>query len=608
MTASTAALQPLSGLDALFLQFESPEMPMHVGSLSLLELPKGHRGDFSREVRKLIGARLHLAEAFRRKLVPMPLGVANPVWMRCDDIDLDHHIRRVTLPKPGTLAQLEACVGRLHSQPLDRDRPLWELVVIDGLGGALTGHVGYYAKVHHAAIDGQAGVALAQAMLDLTPVPRTVPPPPEEPPVAAPTTARRLQLAAAQTTQQLRTLAKLVPAAAAAIRATIGGANALAPTPGQPAADAPTPPRGAPLLAPRTPLNVAISGTRGFTTASLPLADLKQVARALDASLNDIVLALCSGALRRWLAAHGGVPRAPIAAGVPFTVRNAGDASASNKVSMMRASLATHLADPAARLAQIRESMRFGKTVTGRLRALVPTDYPSLGSAWLVGGLGWLAGALGHRLPPGTHLPSLAPVAISNVPGPPMTLYVAGARVVHYWPASIVIHGLALNITVQSYADWLDIGLTACKRAVPDLARFKRHLAESFDELKALAARAGSAAAPADAVRSAPHMNGPAAPARPLRKASPAAAPAQAARVAAARGGSSESARTPAAKAPPAARKSPIRPSPSGKAARGGRSKARPSAATATPRRVAKSRRTSTPSPDSVRRPPTRRR
>jgi WS/DGAT/MGAT family acyltransferase len=604
MTASTAALQPLSGLDALFLQFESPEMPMHVGSLSLLELPKGYRGDFSREVRKLIGARLHLAEAFRRKLVPMPLGLANPVWMRTDDIDLDHHIRRVTLPKPGTLAQLEACVGRLHAKALDRDRPLWELVVIDGLGGELKGHVGYYAKVHHAAIDGQAGVALTQAMLDLTPVPRTVPPARQEPPVQTPTTARRLQLAVAQTTQQLRTLAKLLPAAASAMRATIGSADA--PAPGQPAAEPRQSTRGAPLLAPRTPLNVAICSARVFTTASLPLAELKQVARVLDASLNDVVLALCSGALRRWLAAHGGVPSAPIAAGVPFTVRNAGDASASNKVSMMRANLATHLADPAARLAQIHASMRFGKAVTGRLRALVPTDYPSLGSAWLVGGLGWLAGVLGHRLPPGTHLPSLAPVAISNVPGPPMTLYVAGARVVHYWPASIVIHGLALNITVQSYADWLDIGLTACKQAVPDLSRFKRHLAASFAELKALAAHSSSVAGPpqATAARSAPRHDGAAASARPARRASRVGAPARAARVTEAEAGRSRPDRAPAT----TPRVWPSRKLPARKAVPGASAGTTPPAGAATLRTADKAGRASTPSPESTRRPATRRR
>jgi WS/DGAT/MGAT family acyltransferase len=482
MTSNTAALTPLSGLDALFLQLESPEMPMHVGSLSLLELPKGYRGDFLRDLRKMIGSRLHLADVFRRKLVPMPLGLANPAWMRANDIELDHHIRRVTLPRPGTLAQLEACVGRLHSQRLDRSRPLWELVVIDGLGGRLAGHVGYYAKVHHAAIDGQAGVALAQAMLDPTPIPRAVPPPPDEPSVDAPGIVERLRLAASQSARQLKTLARLVPVAAEAI----GGMLRADASTGQSVVRATTRREGAPLLGPRTPLNVSISSERAFATASLPLAQVRHVARALDASVNDIVLATCSGALRRWLAAHGGVPRKPISAGVPFSVRGKGDASASNKVSMMRAGLATHLADADRRLAEIHASMSRGKAVTGSLRALVPTDYPSLGSAWVVGGLAWLVGAVGHRLPVGTHLPSLAPVAISNVPGPPMTLYVAGARVVHYWPASIVVHGVALNITVQSYADWLDIGLTACRRAVPDLSTFRKHLAGSFAELQAL--------------------------------------------------------------------------------------------------------------------------
>lgn len=489
------ALAPLSGLDALFLQLESAEMPMHVGSLSLLQLPKGHRGDFTAKLRRLIGARLHLAAAFRRKLLPMPLGIANPAWLRDDAVNLEHHIRRITLPAPGTLAQLEACVGRLHAKRLDRDCPLWELWVIDGLGGAWKGHVGYYAKVHHAAIDGQAGVALAQAMLDLTPVPREVPPAPAEEPLHAVDTRELLQLAAAQSVQQWRALAARVPAAARLLGALRANGNqGAAPV----AATARKAHATAPLLGPRTPLSVAISARRAFATASLPLAEVKQVAQALEASINDVVLATASGALRRWLGAHGGVPAKALAAGVPFSVRTRGrseDARAGNQVSMLRANLATQIDDPALRLAQIRGSMGRGKAVTGALRDLVPTDYPSLGSAWLIGGVARLVAAIGHRLPPGTHLPSLAPVAISNVPGPPQTLYVAGAKVVHYWPASIVVHGTALNITVQSYAGSLEVGLTACRHAVPDLPSFRKHLAASFAELQALAASTAAATA-----------------------------------------------------------------------------------------------------------------
>lgn len=499
-----AALVPLSGLDALFLQLESREMPMHVGSLSLLELPPGER-DFTAALRRLIGARLHLADAFRRVLVPMPLGLANPAWRVTDRVDLAHHIQRVTLPKPGTQAQLHACVARLHAEPLDRSRPLWQLVVIDGLGGALRGHVGYYAKVHHAAIDGQAGVALAQAMLDTTPQPRQVAPPPaavrRRSAAAVPTTlAQRLALMARANARQWKEIAALVPTLAQMLGAAAGrgegSGDAAAPASAARAGGAA---EAAPLLAPRTPLGVTIGRERAYATASLPLAQVKAVARALQASINDIVLATCSGALRRWLARHGGVPRRPIAAGVPFSVRASGSGSsaarAGNQVSMMRASLATHLADPAARLAQIRSSMSTGKAVTSRYRSLVPTDYPSFGSAWVVGGLARLATAIGHRLPAGLTLPTLAPVAISNVPGPPVTLYVAGAKVKHYWPASIVVHGMALNITVQSYAEWLDIGLTACRRAVPDLPQLADDLATAFAELEGLAMSAVAQAA-----------------------------------------------------------------------------------------------------------------
>jgi diacylglycerol O-acyltransferase len=167
-------LQHLSAMDAAFLHLETAEMPMHVGSLHRYRLPAGYDGNWHEDIKAHMARRLHLAPVFTRKLALMPFDLANPVWIEDDDVDLDYHIRHTVLPKPGTQAQLEALAARLHSSLLDRSRPLWEFYVIEGLAD---GTVGFYAKVHHAAIDGQAGVALGHAMLDVTPVPRTVKPP-----------------------------------------------------------------------------------------------------------------------------------------------------------------------------------------------------------------------------------------------------------------------------------------------------------------------------------------------------------------------------------------------------------------------------------------------
>lgn len=153
----------MNGLDALFLYLESPETPMHVGSMHLFALPGRWRGDFAADVRAHLAARLDRADVLTRRLAPMPLRIANPAWVRAAEVDLDHHVRRVRLPAPGTLAQLHELVASLHAQLLDRDRPLWEMVVVEGLE---SGHIGFYAKVHHAGLDGQAGVALAQAVYE----------------------------------------------------------------------------------------------------------------------------------------------------------------------------------------------------------------------------------------------------------------------------------------------------------------------------------------------------------------------------------------------------------------------------------------------------------
>jgi diacylglycerol O-acyltransferase len=509
----SAALQPLSGLDALFLHLETPEMPMHVGSLSLLAPPARFRGDFTQRVRELIGSRLHLAAPFTRRLATLPLDLANPLWIRVhpDDIDLHRHIRRETLPAPGSLAQLHALVGRLHGQRLDRSRPLWELTVIDGLGGRWRGHVGYYAKVHHAAIDGQAGVALARAMLDTTARPRRVDPPAQAPRTTEPTQRELLAAAARNGWTQLARLPALVPVAARSAGRAL--AQALAGWQHGSGSEAASAGGGSlqgrrGLLGPRTPLNGAVSAQRAFATLSLPLAQMKATAAALGVTVNDLLLAICAGALREWLAAHGGVPDRPLWAAVPFTLRGSGEDGFANRVSMMRAQLATHLADPSERLAAIHASMASGKRLAGAVREVVPTDYPSLGAPWLLSGLAAVIG----RSPLAAHVPTVFNVAVSNVPGPPAELYLAGARVVSYWPASIVVHGVALNITAQSYAQRMEFGLTACAQAVPDLPRLATRLAAAFGEYARLA---GVQRAPARRRRSARPQDATAAPPGP---------------------------------------------------------------------------------------------
>jgi WS/DGAT/MGAT family acyltransferase len=227
--------------------------------------------------------------------------------------------------------------------------------------------------------------------------------------------------------------------------------------------------------------NVAITSERSFATASIPLAEVKAIAERHGATVNDVVLALASGALRRYLARHGGAPARPLVAAMPVSLRSAGDDAYSTRATMVLATLATDLADPVARLAAIHASANAGKVLTSRARSVIPTDFPSLGAPWLLGAISSVYG----RAQSLAAFPPLTNVVISNVWGPQSPLYLAGARMLTYWPVSIVMHGLGLNITVQSYCGSLDFGLIAARRTVPDMAPLVRALHAAHDELKA---------------------------------------------------------------------------------------------------------------------------
>lgn len=479
-----STLQPLSGLDALFLHLETPQMPMHVGALHVLELPRGHRGRFVNDLRRHLQSRLAVAPVLRRRLWWMPLNLANPAWIDAEP-DLRHHVVEVRLPASARhgsgLRELEAEVARLHAVPLDRSRPLWRMHVLEGLAPGADGcrRVGLYTQLHHAAVDGQAAVALANALLDPTPVPRALATvkarrrvPAGGDAALAPGPLEMLRQAIGQEVQQVARLVRELPATvdslrSAAARALAGRVKGFSNV----------------TLAPRTPLNVSVGEQRAFATLTLPLDEVRALGRLHGASVNDVVLMLCSSALRRYLARRRALPRKSLVAAVPVSLRAAGDASSDNQASMSLVSLGTHIADPLKRLEHVKAASAAMKGTMGALRGVLPTDYPSIGVPWLLEAAASLYGKA--RL--ADRIPGVANLVISNVPGPTMPLYLAGARMLTSHPASIVVHGLALNVTVQSYDRSLDFGLVADAKALPDVAALADDLRVAFDDLRAIA-------------------------------------------------------------------------------------------------------------------------
>lgn len=511
-------MKQLAGLDASFLYLETPQMPMHVGALHVLELPAGYDGDFVEDLREHMRARMPLLPALRRRLVAMPLGLSNPGWVDADP-DLEEHIVEIPLPEGSGMAELEAQVGALHPVLLDRSRPLWKFHVFTGLepghepGHEGQPHIALYTQLHHAAVDGQAAVALAQVILDLSPEPRAIEA------VAARNKKRgqlgtvgMLRAAVSQQWKQTLKLARSLPSAAGILgqmaAGYVGGAAAgasidkLRTLLSDVAAQTTAVVRGKATVsslgpAPRTRFNVSLSATRSFAGVTLPLAELNRTRRRHHASLNDAVLFVIGGALRRFFAKHGPLPRKSLIAAVPVSTRAAGDTTSNNQATMTFMSLGTHLSNPSERLAHVIASSQAMKAQMAQLKSLMPTDFPSLGIPWLM-----QAGAMLYgRAKVAEKLPVVANVVISNVPGPQVPLYLAGAKMLTNYPTSIAVHGLALNVTVQTYNQSLDIGLMACGEAMPETAEFAAYVEAAFLEFQALPV---AEAEPAPVVKKAP--------------------------------------------------------------------------------------------------------
>ena len=471
-------MHQLSGLDASFLYLETPEMPMHVGALHLFELPPGYKGKFVTALRKHIASRLPVAPVLRRKLWWMPLNLANPAWVDAEP-DMKQHIVEIKLPKGSGLAELEAEVSRLHPVLLDRRRPLWKMHVFDGLAPGPGGgkRVALYTQLHHAAVDGQAAVALANAILDVTPEPRAI----EVKPSKRPRTfrlemAEMLRGVLGNQAQKVAEIVRKLPSTVGTLKDAAGSAMATSSLLGG---------KGGPsnlTLAPRTPLNASVTAGRAFASVTLPLPELKELGRAHEATINDMVLMVCSTALRRYFGARRTLPRKSLVAAVPISLREKGDTTSDNQASMSLISLGTNIADPKKRLAHVKAATAAMKSTMGSLKSILPTDFPSLGMPWLIEA----ATALYGKAKVADRIPQVANVVISNVPGPPLPLYMAGARMLTNYPTSIIVHGMALNITVQSYNTSLDFGLMADAAAMPDVRELAQAITVAFDDLRAL--------------------------------------------------------------------------------------------------------------------------
>ena len=473
-------MQQLSGLDAAFLAMETSSVYGHVGSICVVDPSTSPEPLTLERLQRVITSRLHLVPPFRRRLAEVPFGFDQPYWIEDPDFDIEFHVRELALPAPGDDKQLAEQAARLHARPLDRRRPLWELYLISGLSG---GRMAIYTKVHHAAIDGVSGNDILAAVLDVTPEGRDLGEAPpwkgETVPGSIPLLARSVLSLAYQPVRAARV--------GAAIARSLPGLAVSPARPKLPVVDRLLPRRGASavlqqtgLRAPRTPFNRPVGPHRRWAFCTVPLADVKAVKNAGGGTVNDVVMALCAGALRRWLVDHGALPDGPLIAAVPVSVRTEEQkGTGGNRVSTMTAPLPTHLAEPADRLAHCHEAMRAAKEQHGALPATLLSDVTQFAMPALAGQAARMAARL--RL-----VEWLSPfnLIISNVPGPSIPLYYAGARLLAYYPLSAIADGQGLNMTVMSYEDGMHFGLIADRELVPDLDRLAGYLVDELDELK----------------------------------------------------------------------------------------------------------------------------
>ena len=460
-------MKQLSALDASFLHLESPRTPMHIGSLNIYDQSSAEGGKVTfKGILAMIEERLHLARSFRERAVNVPLALDYPYWIQDPDFDLEFHVRHIALPAPGDWRQLCIQVARLHSRPLDLARPLWEFTVIEGLDNVPGIPAGAYAlasKVHHAAIDGVSGAEMTVAIHDLEP--GAVPPGPERvwrsEPVPQP--VELLARASWNNVRQPLRFPKLLASTVPALRQLQGPGIELPTRVGD---------------VPKTRFDAKVSPHRVFEGRTFALDDMKRIKGAVDgATINDVVLTICGGAIRRYLASHDELPEASLVAMAPVSVRTDDErGAAGNQVSTMSVALRTDIVHPLERLAAVHETSQSAKELTNAVGARLLTDYTQFMPSVTMAMASRLYSRLSDRIVPFNCV-------VTNVPGPQFPLYSAGAEMVATFGYGPIVDGLGLFMPVLSYNGQVTISATSCREMMPDPEHFSQCIQDTFDEL-----------------------------------------------------------------------------------------------------------------------------
>jgi WS/DGAT/MGAT family acyltransferase len=458
----------LSGLDASFLYLETPTLHMHVAMTAVFD-PGTTPGGYSyRRIRQLILDRIPLAPVFQRRLVEVPFRLGHPVWADDPQFDIDNHLRRAAVPSPGGMHELAEFAADVVSRPLPRDRPLWEMWIVEGLED---GKIALVAKMHHSTIDGVSGAELLGILFDLEPAPA----------VAQPLPVRRsdghipsnLELATQAVVARMVRPFELTRTAVQTAQRVVGVSRLRGNEDRKGRA-------ALPLTAPRTSINVAVTGRRRVAYAAIGLPDVKRIKNAQGTTVNDVVLAVCTGALRRYLEAGGELPESPLVSVVPVSVTpDVAELKGSNKISGMFVPLPTHEPEPLERLRLIHEATLGAKEEHRALGADTLQNWAehATPNVFAAAARFYARMRLADR-----HRP-IANLVISNVPGPDFPLYLGGAEMLAGFPLGPVMDGMGLNITIMSYRGVLYWGLISCARAVPRLSDLAAAVPAALDEL-----------------------------------------------------------------------------------------------------------------------------